>query len=79
MHNPALGRTCANNRAGRLASRWATMKPHALALVMLMLPCIGLAQTLCRASEIDYFSCETTANEKILSVCGNITNGEIDG
>ncbi|MBK7014765.1 MAG: hypothetical protein IPH39_04115 [Sulfuritalea sp.] len=53
------------------------MKPLALAVVMLTLPCVGLSQTLCRPGEIDYFSCETTANRKIVSVCGNITDHEI--
>ena len=55
------------------------MKSLALSVVMLMFPCVGLSQTLCRAEEIDYFSCETTANQKIVSVCGNITDGEITG
>ncbi|OYT87385.1 MAG: hypothetical protein CFE43_21755 [Burkholderiales bacterium PBB3] len=53
------------------------MKPTALALVMAMFPCVGQSQTLCRAGEVDYFSCETNASEKIVSVCGNITGGEI--
>lgn len=55
------------------------MKPLALAVVMLVFPCVGLSQTLCRAGEIDYFSCETTANQKVVSVCGNISDGEING
>ena len=55
----------------------ATMKPTALAIVLAMFPCVGQSQTLCRAGEIDYFSCETTASEKIVSVCGNITGGEM--
>jgi hypothetical protein len=54
------------------------MKHLAFVVVMLLLPCIGVAQTLCRTGEMDYFSCETTANRKIVSICGNITNGEID-
>lgn len=53
------------------------MKPTALAVVMAMLPCVGQSQTLCHSGEFDYFSCETTATEKIVSVCGNIASGEI--
>ena len=54
------------------------MKIPVLTVVVLLLPSIALSQTLCRKGEIDYFSCKTTANEKIVSVCGNITNGEIN-
>lgn len=54
------------------------MKPLAIAAVTLMLPCVCISQTLCRQGEIDYFSCETTASQKIVSVCGNIADGKID-
>lgn len=53
------------------------MKPIAPTIIMLLFPCVGLSQTLCRAGEVDYFSCET-ASQKIVSVCGNIANGEIN-
>lgn len=54
----------------------AVMKPAHLATITLLFPSIGLAQTLCRLGEIDYFSCKV-AHEKIVSVCGNIANGEV--
>jgi hypothetical protein len=55
----------------------ATMKYSYFAFILLLLPSVTLSQTLCRKGEIDYFSCKTS-NEKIISVCGNITNGEIN-
>ena len=45
--------------------------------VALLFPSIAQSQTHCRKGENIYFSCKTTANEKVISVCGNITNGEI--
>lgn len=54
----------------------AVMKPVLLATITLLFPSIGLAQTLCSSGEIDYFSC-MVAHEKIVSVCGNIANGEV--
>lgn len=54
------------------------MKTFALPLALLIFPCFGWAQTLCRTGEIDYFSCETNSNQKIVSVCGNISEGEIN-
>lgn len=36
------------------------------------------AETLCNPDEIDYFTCRTTLHGKIASVCGNISNREID-
>jgi len=52
------------------------MKPSYFAFILLLLPSVTLSQTHCRKGEIDYFSCKTSS-EKIISVCGNITNGEI--
>jgi hypothetical protein len=53
------------------------MKPFYFAFILLLLPSVTMSQTLCREGEMDYFSCKTS-NKKIISVCGNITNGEID-
>lgn len=54
------------------------MKLLALPVAILIFPSLSWAQTLCRTGEIDYFSCQTTANQKIVSVCGNILDGEIN-
>ena len=53
------------------------MKPSYFALLLLLLPSVTLSQTLCRKGEVDYFSCKTSS-EKLISVCGNITNDEIN-
>ncbi|WP_027996863.1 hypothetical protein [Simplicispira psychrophila] len=50
------------------------MKSVALIACLFLLPSVCLSQTLCRAPEVDYFSCKTTTNEKIVSVCGNIAS-----
>lgn len=55
-----------------------TLRSFALASVLLLLPAVGMSQTLCRANEVDYFSCVTAPANKIVSVCGNITKGGID-
>lgn len=52
---------------------------RAIATILCMLllqPAICSAQTLCQKDEVDYFSC-STRHGKIISVCGNIINGEI--
>lgn len=54
------------------------MKYLALPVAIFIFPCLGWAQTLCRAGEIDYFSCQTTTKQKIVSVCGNISDGKIN-
>ena len=36
------------------------------------------ADTLCLKGEINYFSCKTKANGKIMSICGNIEDFEIN-
>ena len=36
------------------------------------------AQTHCGGDEIDYFSCKITKSEKVISVCGNIADGNLD-
>jgi len=53
------------------------MKSSHLASLLLLIPSVAMSQTLCQKDEIDYFSCRVTRGEKIISVCSNITNGEI--
>jgi len=47
------------------------------AAVALLCPLLHAA-SLCHPGEVDYFSCKTTLHGKVASVCGNITNREID-
>lgn len=49
-----------------------------LASLLLLIPPIAMSQTLCKKDEIDYFSCRVAQGKKIISICGNITNGEIN-
>lgn len=37
----------------------------------------AVAQTHCGANEIDYFSCKVADSDRVISVCGNIVDGEI--
>ena len=62
---------------GRLATTLAIMKSSVLTAALLSLPSLSQSQTLCRPGEIDYFSCETVAIGKRISVCGNIADGDI--
>lgn len=50
----------------------------AISVFYFLFPSVVLSQTLCQKGEVDYFSCETVTNKKIVSVCGNIANGEIN-
>ena len=52
------------------------MNPTLITIIALLFPSIALSQSLCGKGELDYFSCETV-NKKVISVCGNISNGEI--
>lgn len=46
------------------------MKPLALAVAILIFPCLGWAQTLCRAGEEAYFRCSFSGKTAVL--CGSI-------
>lgn len=48
------------------------------AFLLLFIPAAALSQTLCSKGEIDYFSCQVVRSDKIISVCGNITNRDIN-
>lgn len=41
-------------------------------------PFVQASETLCQHDEIDFFSCKTKAKGKIISICGNIKNFEIN-
>lgn len=44
---------------------------------LLLFPTVVLSQTHCLKSEIDYFSCATSSNGKVISICGNIVDGNL--
>lgn len=44
---------------------------------VLLFPSVVLSQTLCHKGEIDYFSCQTSSNGKLLSICGNVIDGNL--
>jgi hypothetical protein len=54
------------------------MKSRAITLaIAIILSSHSHAESLCRNDEIDYFSCRLKNSAKLLSICGNVTNGEI--
>jgi hypothetical protein len=73
--NPTLKRDCAKP----LSSTLATMKIVATLLVIaLAAPFAQASETLCNKGEVNFFSCQTKANGKVISICGNIENFEIN-
>jgi hypothetical protein len=38
-----------------------------------------LAQTHCKADEVDYFSCQIVNSTRVASICGNVENRQIEG
>lgn len=62
----------------RCLNSLATMKILQAALWgTLLFPTMVLSQTLCKKGEVAYFSCQTSINEKVISVCGNNISNEI--
>ena len=50
----------------------------ALLAIALAAPYAWASETLCNKGEINYFSCQTKVDRKIISICGNIENFEIN-
>lgn len=49
-----------------------------LLTIALAAPYTWASETLCNKGEVNYFSCQTKADRKIISICGNIENFEIN-
>lgn len=49
-----------------------------LLVIALAAPFAQASETLCQKGEVNFFSCQTKANGKVISICGNIENFEIN-